>query len=233
LENGDRIGALNFLNSAVSIGGATAMLLTKRADILLKLKRPNAAIADCDAAHRLNTDSAKAYRVRGLAYRGLQLWEKAHADLANAQKIDFDDSVENVKKFVDEKWKIVAEAKKEYKIKMDDFKKSTKTSSSSGRAGSTGGFPGADAARGFPGAGPTGGFPGAGGIPANLMGDLMNDPELMSAFMNPKVMTAMQAMMTNPAAIFQYQNDPEVGPVLMKLMSKMGNMGGFPGAVTR
>jgi hypothetical protein len=39
-------------------------------------------------------------------------------------------------------------------------------------------------------------------------------------------MTAFQSMMSNPASILQYQNDPEVGPILMKLMSKMGG-GGF------
>ena len=54
------------------------------------------------------------------------------------------------------------------------------------------------------------------------MGDLFSDPELMGAMSNPKVMQAMTAMMSNPAAFMEYSNDPEVGPILMKLMSKFG-----------
>jgi suppressor of tumorigenicity protein 13 len=54
------------------------------------------------------------------------------------------------------------------------------------------------------------------------MGDLFSDPDLAAAMTNPRMMTALQQMMTNPAAIFEYQNDPEIGPILMKLMSKMG-----------
>jgi len=232
VEDCDRAKALLFLNDAVSMGGSTAMLLTRRADILLKQKRPLAAIADCDAALSLNPDSGKAYRIRGLAYRALQRWERSHADLAMAQTIDFDDSVEDVKKFVDEKWKIISNAKREYKLKLDEYNKkkaearmggSSSSSPRRGPAGMPGGFPG-----GMPGGMP-GGFPGGmpGGFPANLMGDIMSDPEMMAAFSNPKVMQAMTAMMSNPAAIFQYQNDPEVGPILMKLMSKMGGMGGM------
>ena len=56
---------------------------------------------------------------------------------------------------------------------------------------------------------------------------------------NPKVMQAMQAMMSNPMAAMQYMSDPEVGPVLQKLMGLfgggmpggMGGMGGMPGGM--
>ncbi|KAK5965901.1 hypothetical protein GCK32_022335, partial [Trichostrongylus colubriformis] len=37
--------------------------------VLLKLKRPVAAIADCDKAISINADSAQGYKFRGRAYR--------------------------------------------------------------------------------------------------------------------------------------------------------------------
>jgi hypothetical protein len=53
---------------------------------------------------------------------------------------------------------------------------------------------------------------------------------------NPKVMTALQGMMGgDPAAMAAAMQDPEVGPILMKLQQKMGGamggmgMGGMPG----
>ena len=189
LEDGDRVKALVFFNEAVTMGGATAMLVTKRAELLLKLKRPTAAIKDCDFALSLNPDSGKAYRVRGTAYRYLHEWSKAHADLSDAQRIDFDESTEEVKRFVDEQFR-----------KLPKQKINAPAKSPSPRV-------------------PTAGMPSG---MEGMFGELLGDPELMAAMSNPKVMQAVQAMMTNPGALLQYQNDPEVGPVLMKLMSKLG-----------
>jgi hypothetical protein len=63
------------------------------------------------------------------------------------------------------------------------------------------------------------------------MADIMQDPELMAAMQNPKVMAALQgAMGGNPGALQAAMGDPEVGPVLQKLMAKFGGgMGGMPG----
>ena len=47
-------------------------MYAKRADSYLKMKKPNAAIRDCDKQLALNPDSAKALRVRGPAYRYLR-----------------------------------------------------------------------------------------------------------------------------------------------------------------
>lgn len=193
IEDGDRAKALDFLNQAIALGGVTAMLMTKRADILLKLKRPLAAVKDCDIALSLNPDSGKAFRIRGLAYRHLQRWEKAHADLAAAQRIDFDDATEEVHKLVDQKY----EAMKKARARSPSPPRRT------------------------PQAAPEMSFPMGGGA-GNIFADLLSDPELASAMTNPRVMQAMQEMMSNPAALLQYQSDPEVGPVLMKLMAKFG-----------
>merc|ERR1719191_1042079 len=101
--------ALDKYTEAIKIGNVSAMMYTKRADMLLKSKRPLACIADCDAALEINPDSAKAFRLRGKAHRKLGHYEEAHKDLATAQKIDFDDEIDDIQKFVDARWKKIAE----------------------------------------------------------------------------------------------------------------------------
>ena len=96
---------ITLMTEALKIGNCTAMMYTKRADLLLKAKRPTAAIADCAKALELNPDSAKAFRIRGKANRKLQNWDDAHTDLETAQKLDYDDDTEDVRKFVMTKWK--------------------------------------------------------------------------------------------------------------------------------
>mmetsp|Transcript_13998 Transcript_13998/g.49730 ORF Transcript_13998/g.49730 Transcript_13998/m.49730 type:complete len:407 (+) Transcript_13998:69-1289(+) len=91
---GDLDAALAFLCDALDAEAATACLsaatLAKRADVLLGLGRPRAAISDCAAALQMNPDSAKAFKTRGKAHKALGLWTKANLDLAAAQNIDFD-----------------------------------------------------------------------------------------------------------------------------------------------
>merc|ERR1712039_334858 len=73
---------------------------------------------------------------------------------------------------------------------------------------------------GFPGMGGMGGMPG--GIDPSMLSGLMSDPELMAAFSNPKMMAAMQDIMSNPGNIGKYQSDPEVMAVMQKVMGKFG-----------
>uniref|UniRef100_A0A0K0CXF8 TPR_REGION domain-containing protein n=1 Tax=Angiostrongylus cantonensis TaxID=6313 RepID=A0A0K0CXF8_ANGCA len=83
--------ALKHFTEAIELNPGSAMLHAKRASVLLKLKRPMAAIADCDKAISINPDSAQAYKFRGRAYRLLGKWVEAHTDLATACKLDYDD----------------------------------------------------------------------------------------------------------------------------------------------
>ena len=78
----------------------SALLYAKRAEMYLKLRKPNAAKRDCDRALEANPDSAKALRIRGSAHRYLGNYEATQADLAAAQRIDYDDSVDAMQKFV-------------------------------------------------------------------------------------------------------------------------------------
>merc|ERR1711879_1074776 len=80
------------------------------------------------------------------------------------------------------------------------------------------------------GGGMPAGMGGLGGIPG------MDDPEILAALQNPKVAAALQGAMSggmNPAKIMELMGDPEVGPVLQKIMAKFGGGmgGGMPGGM--
>merc|ERR1711933_304500 len=119
IEDGDLAKAIEKYTEAIKIGNATAMMYAKRADLLLKMKRPCACIKDCDAAIKTNPDSGKAYRMRGKAHRKLGHWEEAHSDLSMGQKLDFDDDTVDVQKFVADKWKKISEKKTRQRIKAE------------------------------------------------------------------------------------------------------------------
>merc|ERR1711957_808135 len=99
LEDGDKAKALEKLTEAILVGNPNAMLLAKRGELLLKMKRPLAAKADATAALKKNSDSAKALKLKGKACRHLSLWDEAVADFAKAQSIDYDDDVVDMHKF--------------------------------------------------------------------------------------------------------------------------------------
>ena len=60
--SGNYDSAIEFLTKAMELGGPSAMSLANRADLLLKAKRPLAALSDCAEALKINPDSAKALR---------------------------------------------------------------------------------------------------------------------------------------------------------------------------
>ena len=86
--------AVDLYTAALEAEAATACLsattLAKRAEVLLKLERPAAAIKDCDTALTLNPDSCRALKVRGKVRAALGEFVEANLDLSKAQSIDFD-----------------------------------------------------------------------------------------------------------------------------------------------
>lgn len=100
MEVGDTAAALSHYTEALVCGGGSALLLAKRAEILLGQKRPCAAIRDCTAALEVHPDCGKAFRIRGMAHRRLGHWQQAHSDLAQGQTLDFDDAIPAVQAFV-------------------------------------------------------------------------------------------------------------------------------------
>ncbi|RCN28949.1 tetratricopeptide repeat protein [Ancylostoma caninum] len=66
--------AVKHFTDAIELNPGSAILHAKRANVLLKLKRPRAAIADCDKAISINPDSAQGYKFRGRAHRSVSIF---------------------------------------------------------------------------------------------------------------------------------------------------------------
>ena len=230
--------ALDLYTEALQAEAATACLsattLAKRAEVLLKLERPAAAINDCDAALKLNPDSCRALKTRGKVRAALGEFVEANLDLSKAQSIDFDPDLASLCAEVKAK-AAETSAKQREKERAADLEKKKKAAAERHRRAQEA------QARSAPPP-PSGGMPGMGGgmpagVPPGMAGmaqGMMNDPDVMAAMSNPKVMAAFQEMMAggapNPAKMMQYMQDPDVGPVLQKMMGKFGGgMGGMPG----
>lgn len=123
LEDGDRAGALPKLTEAILVGAPTALMLCKRAELLLKLKRPKAAEQDAGAALGVNPDSAKAYKLRGKARRFLGDYAGSVEDLNTAQKIDYDDDVADLHAYVQKRVKKLALKEKQDTAKAAEGEK--------------------------------------------------------------------------------------------------------------
>ncbi|CAI5470057.1 unnamed protein product [Closterium sp. Yama58-4] len=263
--------AVAHLTEAILNNPTSALLYGNRAGVFVRMKKPNAAIRDCDEALKLNPDSARAYKSRGEAKALLGQWEAAAADLRLASRLDYDEEVNSFLKLVEPRAHRLEEHRRKYerlrkereervaakerqrrrkaaqKAYEEEKKREEERKNAARGAGGGGGFPGGFPAGmggmpgGFPGGMPAGmggmggmgGMPGMGGGAGGMpdMSQMLNDPELLMALQNPAVMAAMQDVMKNPANLLKYQNDPTVGPVLMKLMSKFGGGAGGAGGM--
>ncbi|CAM0948383.1 unnamed protein product [Alopecurus aequalis] len=247
--------AVEHLTKAILLNPTSAIMYGTRASVLIKMKKPVAAIRDANAALEINPDSAKGYKTRGMANAMLGKWEEAARDLHSASNIDYDDEISAVLKKVEPNAHKIVEHRRKYdrlrkereekKAERDRLrrraeaqaayekaKKKEQSSRSSGGASSRGGFPGGMPG-GFPGfgggmpGGMGGGMPGAGGAPGTVgMDDILNDPDLMAAFGDPEVMAALQDVMSNPANFAKHQSNPKVGPIIAKMMAKVNGAGG-------
>lgn len=258
-SSGDYPASLEKYNLAITSAPPSALLLANRADVLFRLERFEDAVGDCDRALENNPDSAKACRIRGKSYKELGEYEKARHDLSASQQMDYDDGAAEDLKFVMKKVKEIEGEKVKRKVeeedrlrkKSDDIRKAREEAkreaeeeeaeASAGMGGGMpdmggmGGMPG-----GMPGMGGMGGIPGMGGGGGmggmgDLMSTLFSDPELAAAMQNPKVMAGLTSLMSNPGKMPELLADPEVGPIMQKIMTKlgpmMGGMGGGAGGM--
>ena len=227
-SNGEYLLALEEYTKALRLQPTSALTFSKRAECFVKLKRNKAAKQDCEQALKINPDSAKAMKVLGTAQRYLGEYEEACKNLGQGLAIDFDEESAKVEKEAEKffheirvaKSKEKAKREQEEKRKMEERRKQAEEAMKNANMGGGNGG-------GNPGGNP-GGFPG--GFPPGMEG-LMNDPEMMEVMMNPKVMSVLQQAQSNPGALIAAMGDPEVGPLLQKIVGKMGgSMGGGGGA---
>merc|ERR1712151_496244 len=120
LEDGKDDLALEKFTEAIAIGMATAMLYSRRAQLLMKMGRPRACVNDCNAALAVNPDSAKAFKMRAKAYKKLEMWEEAHSDFQTALKIDYDEQTYEDSLDVAAKAKEMSEAATKKRVKEEE-----------------------------------------------------------------------------------------------------------------
>jgi len=246
---GDYEKAVEKYSAAIVAAPPSALLYANRADCLYRLERYNEAIRDCDEAVKLNPDSAKALRIRGRAKKATENYEGALQDLSASQAIDYDDQAAEDLRFCTEKHNEMLDSSAKERIKKEDSlrkraeeikkaREQEEINSTSSGIPDMGGMPGMGGMGmgGMPGMGGMGGMPGVQG----LMSSLMSDPELAAGMSNPKIMGAFTKLMSepggamgllsNPAKVQEIMSDPDVGPFMKKLMSKIApGMGGMPG----
>eukprot|EP00727_Mastigamoeba_balamuthi_P003094 m51a1_g12782 hypothetical protein (332) ;mRNA; f:2745-4118 len=214
--------ALALLTEAVLKNPQSAILYACRASVLLRMRRPNAAIRDCEAAIRLNPDSAKPYKVRGRAERHLGLYERARADLQLGNKLDYDDATYQTQKWVEARAKALearAKARQQHHQQQHQQQQHEAKPESARPAGGCGGCCGGNAGAGRCGAGRCGGCPGAGGFnPA----ELMNDPEVAAAMADPATRAKLLEALGNPAKLAEASSDPKIAKIIERLAAKFG-----------
>merc|ERR1719450_662716 len=193
LGEGNFEGAISSFTEAIKKNPQSANMYAKRASVLIKAKRPTAALRDCEKALTINKDSAQPYKWRGRAYRLLGKYVEAYHDFQTACRLDCDEnSIEwkkevepNAKKIMDHTRKYerlreerdrnrkIKEAKRRKAAAEREYERATKEQSSGGFPG---GFPGMGGMPGgMPGGmggmpGGMGGMPGAGGMPGGMPG---------------------------------------------------------------
>eukprot|EP00930_Biecheleria_cincta_P100808 TRINITY_DN92441_c0_g1_i1.p1 TRINITY_DN92441_c0_g1~~TRINITY_DN92441_c0_g1_i1.p1 ORF type:complete len:413 (+),score=91.22 TRINITY_DN92441_c0_g1_i1:40-1278(+) len=109
MESADFARAITVYTEAMRGGGSNPAMLSTRAALLLKCKRPCAAVRDCTAAIQINASMVKAYRIRGMSHRRLGHWKKAHRDLTEAQNLKYDAEMAEMLKIVANRGKKVLE----------------------------------------------------------------------------------------------------------------------------
>lgn len=114
--------AINHLTEAVLLNPNSAIFYATRANVFIKLKKPNAAIRDAEAALKVNPDSAKGYKMRGMARAMLGLWKEAASDLHVASRIDFDEEIAEILKKVEPNARKIEEHSRKY-LRLREEKK--------------------------------------------------------------------------------------------------------------
>lgn len=233
IEDDNREVAIAKYTAAIEIGNASALMFAKRAELLLKCKRPRACINDCDAAIRLNPESAKAIKSRGKAYRSLGKWEEAFKDLSKAQSLDFDEDTAKVQEFVSKKWKVISERRNrkrlnEEKKKEEELQKKRAEALAKRKAEQE-----AEAKRkaefeererkrmreSKPAA-PAQSAKGRTHDP-NFLSRLMSHPEISHLLQDPHVMAATMDIVENPGNEEKYGLEPHIYHALMRVKAVM------------
>ncbi|GJW47263.1 TPR repeat-containing thioredoxin TDX [Tanacetum coccineum] len=114
ITEGELAEAIDHLTEAIMLNPSSAILYATRASVFVKLKKPNAAIRDADAALKINSDSAKGYKIRGMARAMLGLWEDSARDLGVASTLDYDEEISALLKKIEPNVNKIREHRRKY-----------------------------------------------------------------------------------------------------------------------
>jgi suppressor of tumorigenicity protein 13 len=232
--------ALDQYHRAVQAAPPSALLYAARATVLLQLGHSELAQQDCNKALSMNPDSAKALRVRGKARKAMGHWEEALLDLSQAQQIDYDEGTVADLKECSEKHVEAERARASSKVEEEEKLRKRAEEIRRAREEEAKAAAPKSAPRNMPTGAGMGSMP---GMPPGFMDSLLSDPELATAMQNPKVVAAFSELMSgpggpmgllsNPSKLQKLMMDPDVGPVLQKLLAKFGGGmgGGMPGGM--
>jgi len=217
-RGGNHEQAIQKLTEAIKRNPTQSSLYAFRAESLVHLKKPNAAIRDANRALELNPDSSRALKTRGKAKRFLGKYLEAFYDLSQGNSLDWDETTPDMIKEISERAERAKQKQRKdeekhrlEQLKRDAAEKRRRQQEEEDRQQQAGGA----------GAG-AGGFEGLNDLFAQL-----NDPEIQAMFKNNPalIQKVMKAMSGDPSAMM----DPDVQKVIQKLQSTFAS-GGFGGA---
>ncbi|KAL2510929.1 FAM10 family protein [Abeliophyllum distichum] len=209
--------AVDLLTMAILLNPKSAIMYETRASVYIKMKKPNAAIRDAIAALKINPDSAKGNKSRGIARAMLGQWEEAAKDLHRASKLDHDEEISVV---LDKAWsnaqKVEEHQRKYERLRREEKYKAIEREQVRRRFKARAAYLKAKKQEQPSSSGSQGGPPGE-FIDYNK---ILNDPDLMAAFKDLEVTVALLDVMTNPASLAKHQANPKVAAVIATILSK-------------
>ncbi|XP_054847646.1 putative protein FAM10A4 [Eublepharis macularius] len=119
LEKGHLQRALALFTEAIKLNPQSSVTYVNRASVFVKLKKPTAAIRDCNKASQINSKSTLPYKWRGKAYILLGQWKKAAEDFTMASKWDCDEETSALLQMVQLRLRRIAEDHQKYEQEQE------------------------------------------------------------------------------------------------------------------
>ncbi|GMR42491.1 hypothetical protein PMAYCL1PPCAC_12686, partial [Pristionchus mayeri] len=223
MGEGEYDKAMEHFTKAVQMNPQCSMIFAKRAQCLLQMKKPAAAVRDASRAIELNADSANGYKWRGKGHRLLGHWVEAYTDFATALKIDYDDSVNEWMKEIEpnamklKEYNRAVERQREEKDlneRRERVKKAQEERAKAAREQVE------KEERDAMGGG------GMGGGMGEFLSQMLSDPELKEAMKDPEVATAVMEIMQDPSALMKHMGNQKVMNAFAKMKGMFGGMEG-------
>jgi len=199
--------SLEMFTAALKKNPRLAVLYANRAQVLLEMKKPNAAIRDSQTAIKINPDSSKPYKIRGKALRYLGQYEAALKDIQIGQKLDWDESTHSFEVELKKKVDKIQDKRKKHEEKRKAREKA-QAKAQENKVPSGGSqqteeeeeedMPDLEGMQLPPGFSP------------EMAQNILKDPEVMVALQDPATLSKLQEILRDPTKISQYQNDPKL-----------------------